>query len=226
MYILGQCWIRIRFDEGWFTCCRKQIGRSLGDSDVQRRFSPEFPCSRKRNSRFIDDSVRWWQSSLATAFIGNTVLLIKNFRSLSGIYRCVPDKKSWRNGGCAYPCKAIVMISLFVSSFWPFFKTADLKSWLCRGNLSGFQCRIGKIPEFRGLVHMRQIAHEVRCPKCTKENLTTCRNCMKTRYLAYQNFGPKCENFLQKMFVFQKKLLPLHPNNWGRLCPTSWFSIS
>ena len=63
-------------------------------------------------------------------------------------------------------------------------------------------------------------------PKCTKEIFNKVRNCMKTRNLAFKFFGPKCWKFLQKMFVIQKKLLPLHPLNWGRLRPTSWYSIN
>ena len=62
--------------------------------------------------------------------------------------------------------------------------------------------------------------------KCVKEIFNSMRNCMKTRNLAFKFFGPKCWKFLQKMFVIQKKLLPLHPLNWGRLRPTSWYSIS
>ena len=63
-------------------------------------------------------------------------------------------------------------------------------------------------------------------PKCTKEIFNKVRNCMKTRNLAFKFFGPKCWKFLQKVFVIQKKLLPLHPLNWGRLRPTSWYSIN
>ena len=36
---------------------------------------------------------------------------------------------------------------------------------------------------------------------------------MKTRNLAFQNLGQKCVKFLQKVFGFQKKLLPLQPVN-------------
>ena len=63
-------------------------------------------------------------------------------------------------------------------------------------------------------------------PKCEKEIFNKVRNCVKTRNLAFKFFGPKCWKFLQKMFVFQKNLLPLHPLNWGLLRPTSWYSIS
>ena len=38
---------------------------------------------------FVADSV-----PLVTEFIGGGVLLIKNFRTVSGIYRCVPDSES------------------------------------------------------------------------------------------------------------------------------------
>ena len=66
---------------------------------------------------FVADSV-----PLVTEFIGGGVHLIKNFRAVSWIYRYVPDRESWRNGRCAYPHKATVMISLFVSSFWDIFQ--------------------------------------------------------------------------------------------------------
>ena len=52
-----------------------------------------------------------------------------------------------------------------------------------------------------------------RCQKHAKENFNTCRNCVKTRVLAFQKRGRKCVNFLQKMFAFQKFLLPLQPVN-------------
>ena len=65
-----------------------------------------------------------------------------------------------------------------------------------------------------------------KCPKWAKEFFNTFRNYVKTRDLAFQNFGRKHVEFLQKVFAIQKFLLPLHPINWGRLCPTSWYSIS
>jgi hypothetical protein len=38
-------------------------------------------------------------------------------------------------------------------------------------------------------------------------------NCMKIRILAFEKFGRKCEEKVKIMFVIQKFLLPLQPNN-------------
>ena len=58
-----------------------------------------------------------------------------------------------------------------------------------------------------------KLRSECRCPKLAKENFTTSRNCVKTCYLAIQKLGLKCVKIFQKMFVFQKFLLPLQPAN-------------
>ena len=54
---------------------------------------------------------------------------------------------------------------------------------------------------------------ERQCPKCAKEFFNRFRNYMKSRDLAYKNFGRKCVKFFQKVFAIQKKLLPLQPIN-------------
>ena len=64
------------------------------------------------------------------------------------------------------------------------------------------------------------------CRKCVEEVFNHLCNYMKMRHLAYKKFGRKCCKKIKIMFVIQKFLLPLQPNNWGPLRPTSWYSIS
>lgn len=52
-----------------------------------------------------------------------------------------------------------------------------------------------------------------KCPKCAKEFFNRFRNYMKTRYLAYRNFGRKCVKKLQKVFAFQYFFVSLQPLN-------------
>ena len=64
------------------------------------------------------------------------------------------------------------------------------------------------------------------CRKRGKEVFNHLCNYMKMRDLACEKFGRKCCKKIEIMFVIQKFLLPLQPNNWGPLRPTSWYSIS
>ena len=51
------------------------------------------------------------------------------------------------------------------------------------------------------------------CRKRGKEVFNHLCNCVKMRDLACEKFGRKCCKILQIMFVIQKFLLPLQPNN-------------